>query len=188
MLFWWGIHILLLSLSLPYIARSHWQATHASHKNLYHFPSCGSLSEDAPWEYMFDYFVPIWKYLEKVRRCGIVEGMCVTGVGFWASKELSHSLCPLFASCLWIKICYFSCSCPCAFAHLTWTFWNNTLVLIKVAFVKILCHSNRNETKIPSFLMGSGAACLWSHFNQHHSPIQSVCDFYLLNHTANVTY
>lgn len=43
--------------------------------------------------YMFEYFIPTWKYLEKGRRCSLAEGMCIPGVSFGISEESSYFQC-----------------------------------------------------------------------------------------------
>lgn len=101
--FWWDLHIPLQSLS-PLCADSIcWEATCASHKepcpsvvvwmNLPSPPHTKQPLICLNPPYMFEYFVPTWKYLEKGRRCSLAEGMCVTGVSFGISEDSSYSQC-----------------------------------------------------------------------------------------------
>lgn len=50
---------------------------------------CGSLVENNSLRLMFEFMTPYWwSYLEKMRRCSLVEGVSLT-TGFEVSKVLS---------------------------------------------------------------------------------------------------
>lgn len=66
----------LLCLPLPYTVRRADRPTHASHKKLYPFPSCGGLNEDAPFTCLntLSLFGDIWGWLGGVallKQCAL---------------------------------------------------------------------------------------------------------------------